>query len=258
MKAVPAVLEAGKGPRVLVFLHGIGGGKEGWQASLDHFAALGWRALAWDMPGYGDSASIDPWDFPGLADALRRLLDAAAVDRAVLVGHSLGGMVALEAWTTMPQRIRAMVLAASSPAFGNADGEFQRQFLAQRLAPLDQGRTMADVAAPLIPSMAGPGADPAGIALARTLMSRIPPATYRAALQALVRFDRRGALPGIHVPVLCLAGEHDRTAPPQVLRRMAEKIPGAACAEMPGAGHLLNFERPAEFNAALEAFLTRL
>ncbi|MBL8490434.1 MAG: alpha/beta fold hydrolase, partial [Rhodocyclaceae bacterium] len=138
------------------------------------------------------------------------------------------------------------------------EGEFQRQFLAQRLAPLEQGRTMADVAALLIPAMAGPGADPDGIALARTLMSRIPPASYRAALQALVRFDRRGLLPGIRVPVLCLAGGHDRTAPPQVLRRMAEKIPGAAFAEMADAGHLLNFERPAEFHGALEAFLTNL
>ncbi|HNH34566.1 MAG TPA: alpha/beta fold hydrolase [Rhodocyclaceae bacterium] len=258
MTAVPAYLEAGKAARVLVFLHGIGGGKEGWQRSLEHFAGRGWRALAWDMPGYGGSAALHLRDFVGLAAALERLLDAAAVDRAVLVGHSLGGMVALEAWARMPSRIEAMVLAATSPAFGSTDGEFQRQFLAQRLAPLDQGRTMAEVAAPLIPSMAGPGADPEGVALARTLMSRIPPASYRAALQALVRFDRRAVLPEIRVPVLCLAGEHDKTAPPQVLRRMAGKIPGAVCAEIPGAGHLLNFERPAEFHAALEPFLNKL
>ncbi len=255
MTGTPAFIEAGQGPRSLVFLHGIGGGKEGWRASLDHFAGLGWRTIAWDMPGYGGSAAIDPCDFPGLAAALERLMDTAAVERAVLVGHSLGGMVALEAWAHMPGRIGAMVLAATSPAFGNTDGEFQREFLARRLAPLEQGRTMADVAGPLIPSMAGPGADPEGIALARTLMSRIPPDSYRAALLALVRFDRRELLSGIRVPVLCLAGENDRTAPPQVLRRMADKIPGAAFAEMPGAGHLLNFERPAEFNAALEAFL---
>ncbi len=258
--AVPVWAEAGSaraGQAALVFLHGIGGGKQGFADQLDFFAAQGYRALAWDMPGYGDSALIAPYDFDGLAQALWRMLDQAQVARAVLIGHSMGGMVAQQAWTQHPERIAALVIAASSPAFGNASGDFQSQFVAQRLAPLEAGQTMADVARAVIPGMLAPGYQGAGRDLAQRCMAAVPPASYRAAIQALVRFEQRAALPTICVPTLCLAAEHDQTAPPEVLRRMAEKIPGAQFAVLPAAGHLLCFEQPEAFNHAIHSFLSQ-
>jgi 3-oxoadipate enol-lactonase len=255
--AVPDALEAGvrgKAP-TLVFLHGIGGGSAGWAPQLAHCAQQGRHALAWDMPGYGRSPMIHPYDFPGLARALERLLDQHALDRAVLIGHSLGGMVALQAWTQMPQRIHALVLAATSPAFGHGSGDFQQQFLAQRMAPLDAGRSLADVAQTLVPAMMGPAPDPQAQARAQACMGAIPAASYRAALHALVTFEQRAALPTVTVPTLCIAGAHDRTAAPSVMQRMASKIPGARYAEMPDAGHLLNFEQPDAFNRLVGDFL---
>ncbi|PUE12243.1 alpha/beta fold hydrolase [Limnohabitans sp. T6-20] len=254
--STPAFTDVGSPQHpAVVFLHGIGGGRQGWAPQQAHVAALGWRSLAWDMPGYGDSAMIDPYDFAHLARALWQMLDAAHIQQAVLVGHSMGAMVALQAWTQAPERIRAMVLAASSPAFGNSDGDFQKQFLAQRLAPLEAGKTMADIADRLIPSMVAPGSTAPALAHAREGMSSIAPDTYRAALHALVQFEQRAALPTITVPVLCLAAEHDRTAPPAVMERMAQKIPGARYACLAGAGHLLQYEQPEAFNAELEKFL---
>ncbi len=254
---LPTCVEAGvRGHRpTLVFLHGIGGRAWGWQDALEHFAGQGWHALAWDMPGYGDSPAIDGLDFDHLADALEALLAHAQVPRSVLIGHSLGGMVALQAWVRHPQRVAGLVLAGSSPAFGHGSGDFQTRFLADRLAPLEAGQTLADIAARLIPAMAGPGVSPEALARAQACMASITPAGYRAALQALVQFEQRAALPTIRVPTLCLAGEHDRTAAPAVVRRMADKIPGAAYAEMPGAGHLMNFEKPEAFAAVLSSFL---
>ena len=252
----PAFTEMGLPPQpAVVFLHGVGGGRHGWAAQQAHVAALGWRSLAWDMPGYGDSDRVTPYDFAHLAQALWQMLDAAHIHQAVLVGHSMGAMVALQAWTQSPERIRAMVLAASSPAFGHSDGDFQQQFLAQRLAPLDSGKTMADIADRLIPSMVAPGSTAPALALAREGMAAIAPDTYRAALRALVQFEQRAALPTITVPVLCLAAEHDRTAPPAVMERMAQKIPGARYACLAGAGHLLQYEQAQAFNAELEQFL---
>jgi pimeloyl-ACP methyl ester carboxylesterase len=246
----------------VVFLHGVGGGRHGWAAQQAHVAALGWRSLAWDMPGYGDSPVVTPYDFAQLAQALWQMLDAAHIDQAVLVGHSMGAMVALQAWTQKPERIRGLLLAASSPAFGNSDGDFQKQFLAQRLAPLEAGKTMGDIADRLIPSMVAPGStDPAmkpALVLAHQSMSAVPPDTYRAALHALVQFEQRVALSTITVPVLCLAAEHDRTAPPAVMDRMAQKIPGARYACLAGAGHLLQYEQAEAFNAELEKFLKDL
>ena len=103
--------------------------------------------------------------------------------------------------------------------------------------------------------MLAPGAAAATVAAAQALMAGVPEPTYRSALAALLAFDRRAALPHITVPTLVITGEHDRTAAPDVARRMAERIPGACLLTVPDAGHLLPMERPATFNAALLAFL---
>ena len=81
-------------------------------------------------------------------------------------------------------------------------------------------------------------------------------ATYRAALKTIVAFDRREALAQIHVPTLLLAAEHDRTAPPDMMQRMARRIGSRAqyvC--LADAGHIANVEAPAAFNAAVLRFL---
>ena len=82
-----------------------------------------------------------------------------------------------------------------------------------------------------------------------------PEATYRAAVQCLVTFDERANLAAIKVPVLCLAAEHDRNAPPPVLEKMAAKIPGARYVCLPGLGHMPNLEAPQAFDAAIFNFL---
>jgi pimeloyl-ACP methyl ester carboxylesterase len=207
------------------------------------------------MPGYGESPSIEPYDFDGLADVLAALMDAHGLQKAVLVGHSLGGMVALQMWARHPGRVAGLVLAASSPAFGHGSGDFQQAFIAQRLAPLEAGKSMAEVAAGLIPTMVAPGYQGPGLAQALACMGSITPSAYKAALGALVRFEQRAALPTITVPTLCIAGEHDRTASPTVVQRMAEKIPNAQYQCLPDAGHLMTFEQPARFADALLPFL---
>jgi pimeloyl-ACP methyl ester carboxylesterase len=98
---------------------------------------------------------------------------------------------------------------------------------------------------------------PAGLALAHACMSAVPPSTYRASLNVLVKFEQRAALPTINVPTLCLAGEHDKTAPPEVLRRMAQKIKEAEYECLEGVGHLMSFEQEAPFHAAVLNFLSR-
>lgn len=242
----------------LVFLHGIGGRASSWGPIQQACASAGHSSLAWDMPGYGDSPLIAPYDFGGLADALAALMDAQGLPQAVLVGHSLGGMVALQMWARHPQRVAGLVLAASSPAFGHGSGDFQQAFIAQRLAPLEAGRSMADVAEGLIPTMVAPGFDGPGLAQAKACMGSITPAAYKAALGALVQFEQRAALPTIQVPTLCIAAEHDRTAAPTVVQRMADKIPNAQYQCLNGVGHLLTFEQPDRFADALLSFLRSL
>jgi pimeloyl-ACP methyl ester carboxylesterase len=235
-------------------LHGIGGGHLAFAPQLETFATEGYRAVAWDMPGYGNSAPIEPYTFKGLAEcciALIEALQGADGGPVVLLGHSMGGMVAQEVVARRPDLVRKLVLSGTSPSFGKPDGEWQRRFIAERSAPLDAGKSMHELADLLIPQMVGTGHLPEGVRLATHCMSQVPQATYRRALEALLTFDRKDNLKNILCPTLIVAGEQDRNAPPAVMKRMAESIRDADYVELKGIGHLANLEAPDEFDAAV-------
>jgi pimeloyl-ACP methyl ester carboxylesterase len=260
---LPAYSEAGRGEVAVLLLHGIGGGRAIWQGpggdggTWRALAAAGFRAVAIDLPGYGESAALGPPDLDSLVAGVRAVMAELAAARTVLVGHSMGGMVAQELVARDPRGVDALVLACTSAAFGAPGGDWQARFVAERLAPLDAGQGMAGMAAALVPGMVSPGAAPGSAEFAAGVMARVPEATYRSALRAIVAFDRREALARIAMPTLLLAGEHDRTAPAAVMQRMAQRIPGAAFVTLADAGHIANVEQPAAFDAALLDFLHR-
>jgi len=256
-----AHLRWGGGERAVVLLHGVGGGRAAWGDSISGtgsvLAEAGFMAIAVDLPGYGESPSIEPYDMNGLATAVVALIDSLGVPRCALVGHSMGGMVAQELMAHAPGRVQALVLSATSAAFGRPDGAWQAEFLAQRLAPLDAGGGMAALAPGLALGMASPTAPHDAVARAAVLMSAVPEATYRRALKAIAGFNRRELLGDLHLPVLCLAGEHDRNAPPKVMQQMAARIAGSEYLCLAGVGHLANIEAPGPYNHALVDFLVR-
>jgi len=241
----------------LLFLHGVGGGHAAWNRQVPYFAALGYRAHAWDQPGYGGTALVDPYDLEQVCGVLQRLIESLGGEPVVLVGHSMGGFVAQEAYARFPQLIRALVLGFTSPSFGGGSSEFVDKFIAARIGPLDEGCSMAEVAARLLPSMRGSKSQPEGVAHAERVMGAIPPATYRKAVQLLTTFDRRAQLPAITLPVLLVAGSEDRVAPANVMQRMAQKIQGADFVLLEGCGHLGPMDQPEPFNEALRGFLER-
>jgi 3-oxoadipate enol-lactonase len=250
----PTFTVLGDGPTVLM-LHGIGGGHLAFAPQVETLASSGYRAVAWDMPGYGHSAPIEPYNFKGLAQSCIALIESLQCGDVALVGHSMGGMVAQEVMARRPELVNKLVLSSTSASFGKSEGPWQREFIAQRTAPLDAGKTMGDLAEALVPQMIGPGALPEGVRLATQVMGQVPASTYRRALEALVTFDRRAGLPRIAVPTLLLCGEYDRVAPPQVMKKMADAIPGATYFEVKAAGHLLNLEAPEDFDGLLLNFL---
>ena len=235
----------------LLFLHGVGGGHHAWEKQLPYFGGLGYPAHAWDQPGYGHSAIVEPYDLEQVCAALARLVDSLGGEPVVLVGHSMGGLVAQEAYVRHPRLVKALALCFTSPAFAGGNSDFTKQFIAARIGPLDEGRTMADIAAKLIPTMGS------NSQLAEQIMAAVPPDTYRKAVHLLTTFDRRKELADIKVPTLLVAGSEDRTAPPAVMEKMAGKIPGADYVLLEGCGHLGPMDQPDAFNAALLAFLKK-
>jgi len=257
--SLPAFTEAGQGGTAVLLLHGIGGGRSisSNQASgtARAIAQAGFRALALDFPGYGDSVGAP--DMDALVGAVLALADHAAAARTVLLGHSMGGMVAQELVARTSGRVQGLILACTSASFGKPDGAWQAQFVAERLAALDGGLGMHGLADKLVPAMVSPQAPAHARQVAQDIMARVPEATYRTALRAVAGFDRRAALAQISVPTLLLAAEHDRTAPPEVMQRMAARIALSEYVCLAGAGHIANVEAPTAFNAAVVAFLKR-
>jgi 3-oxoadipate enol-lactonase len=238
----------------LVFLHGIGGAARAWRAQVEAFGDR-YRAIAWDMPGYGGSAPLGSVNIATLADALDEFLRQIGAIKPILVGHSIGGMIVQEWLVKNPHGTRAVALVQTSPAFGRADGDFQKQFIEARLGPLDRGETMASLAPTLVKELIGDDPEAAGMDIARDCMASVPEATYRSAMLALLGFDQRKSLKDIKVPTLVLSGTKDKNAPAPMMAKVATYIPSATYIEIEGAGHLVNLERPQTFNAALDKFL---
>jgi 3-oxoadipate enol-lactonase len=239
----------------VVFLHGIGGSARIWAPQVGSFAAAGFRPVALDLPGYGARSPIDHMDFDTVAADVETQISHLGLDRPVLVGHSMGGMVAQTALRRKPRAYRAAVLSGTSPAFGDPTGEFQKKFVADRLGPLDAGRTMAELAPAMVDAISGPAPDPVGRRLAIDTIAATSERSYRAAVHCLVGFDERANLARIGIPLLCLAGEHDRLAPAAMMERMAARIPGARYVCLKGVGHLPNVEAPQAFDVAIFDFL---
>ena len=262
---LPHFIERGTGHTAVLLLHGVGGGHRAFDATLPSLAKAGYRAIAWDAPGYGLSAPLEPFDMPRFAQALLRLIrhirqGAGAhppADRIVVLGHSMGGMIAQEACFVEPAAIDGLVLFATSAAFGKPGGEWQKEFLQSRFAALDAGLGMVGLSRVLVGGMLADGTSEQTRNTATKLMNSVPETTYRAALAAIVTFNRLENLPHIKVPTLCLACAEDKTAPPAVMEKMANKIPNADYRCLANAGHLGNMEQPHAFNAAVLDYLRK-
>lgn len=256
---IPDYSVHGAGGLTIYLLHGAFGAKEYWRSQVEALAGAGYRVVAWDAPGYGISPLPQPYSISTCADALVALIEQTGAARNVLLGHSMGGMIAQRAYEKLGpegrKRISGLVLSATSAAFGNPDGDFQKEFVRQRVAPLDAGKRIekflpAGIRRMMAPSASGPVVD-----LVLDTVVHMRAETFRAAISAIAAYEGRDVLPLITCPALCIAGELDTTAPAPVMERMAEKIAGATYAMMAGCGHFGWAEQPDDFNRRLLAFL---
>ena len=244
----------GAGRPALLFLHGLGGDRDSFAPQFERFTRAH-ECVSWTMPGYGSSTPLANLDFAALAAAAVGLLDEFRIDEAVVVGQSLGGMVAQEMAIGHPQRVAGLVLVATTSAFGKPGSRFNEEFLASRLAPMEAGATPADLAVGIVDSIVAEGASEACRAHAVASMGRIDAHGYRRSIECLVTWDGRSRLGEVTAPTLCVAGSEDSNAPVRAVERLASAIGGAESVVIPGAGHLVNLECPDAFNEQLAAFL---
>ena len=255
-----AVDVAGHGPGLpVVLLHGIGGNRSNWREDLPAIAR-GRQVLALDARGYGDSDDYDgDVTVQTLGADVLRVLDAFSLERAVLVGLSLGASVALETAMLAPERTPGLVLIAAAPLLSESLSEAQRQaFIASRQAPLLEGASLEDIAPTVAASLMGPAADAAVRERLEASIAALHRDAYLKTIAASFRYAPTQPLETIACPTLVLHGTADPLVPPSVAQATAAAIPGARLRLLEGVGHLLNFEAPEAFRDALNQFLTAL
>lgn len=245
---------AGSGPPLLL-LHGIGSSSRSFRHQLDDLADA-FDVIAWDAPGYGRSEDpLTPFTLDDLADRAALLLDELDIERAHVLGVSMGGVVAQLVYHRHPSRVRSLVLADTNVGGGALPEPERSARVSQRLEALERlgAPGMAEQRAP---HLVRPDAPAELVAEVTEIMAQIRPAGYRAAAIALGNTDLTARLADIHAPTLVIHGESDGVVPLSSAHQLANEIPRARLVIIPEAGHVANQEQPAAFNAAVRAFLS--
>src|SRR4051795_4676011 len=234
----------------LVLLHGFtqtGASWDGVRAALppERYPDV----LAPDLRGHGAAADARPITF----DAVLRDVAAGAPDRFTLCGYSMGGRLALLFALAHPDRVERLVLIGASPGIANAEERAARRAADAELADAIERHGIADFAARWAALPLWTGQPPEVAAAANAMRLAQDPAGLAAALRGLGTavmsplWDRLGEL---HMPVICAAGERDERYA-GMAERMADRLPSAEVALIPGAGHAAQLEAPGEVAALL-------
>ena len=239
-------------PPTLLLVHGIGSTRAFWDPILPLLRDF--DCVAVDVPGFGDAPAIDaPVTVARLAAALDTALNEPSLGPVVVIGHSLGGMIAQELALRAGDRVRGLVLCNTIPGVTEGAREFNPV-----LADLAESTGSAAVADALLPAMLGPKPlENTDRARERFLadMRAADPASLAAAFRAVVTFDARDRLPELSVRALVIAGEHEGDDADQ--QELADLL-DAHCVFLPGTSHLAPVESPTAFAAEAVPFLARI
>ena len=246
------VWTAGEGSPVL-FLHGLGWDSALWWPFVQRYTATH-RVICPDTRGHGGSdAPPGPYAIAQFAEDMVALLDALGIGRAAVVGLSQGGMTALHMATRSPARVGCLAALATAARVDPATAAaLEDRIVAQREAGPEAA---ARLAARGIFSDAFLDRAPGYLDAFVTWRAAMPLAPLEAATRAGIGHDVTADLPAIAVPTLVVAGGADRLIAPAVTRSIADAVPGARFAELPGAGHMLAVEQPGPLAALLDPLL---
>ena len=208
--------------------------------------------LRYDLRGHGlTDCPPGPYSLVQLAQDLRSLLDHLGIQRAALVGISIGGLIALQFAASHPGAVRALVLADTAARIGSADRWQQRIEAVRReglqaLAPAVLGLWLSESFRANQPTLTrGFG----------NMLTRTPAEGYIACCSTLAESDLSPQLPKIQAPALVLTGEMDAATPPEQGRALAAALPDARFELVPAAAHLPCIEQPERVAAFIRRFL---
>ncbi len=241
---------SGQGDSPLVFINSLGTNLHIWDEVAANFPHV--QTVQYDKRGHGLSdAPPAPYTLRQHSDDLHALLDHLQLDRVVLIGVSVGGMIALDFAARLPNRVEALVLCDTAGKIGDAAGWNTRIDTLERhgidyLVEAILDRWFAPAVA----------AEMRGIG--RNMISRTPLHGYTGTCAAIRDADLRPTFATLTMPTLVLCGAEDSATPPDLVRGLADMLPNATFQQIDNAGHLPGWEQPTAVTAAIRSFLNGL
>jgi len=245
-----AYRDCGVGNPIVVCVHGFYQSSLYWVPVLERMSSVGVRAIAIDLPGFGDSADAPgPYTMEGYADCIAALLDVLSIPQIVLIGGSMGGVVAQHFALRHPERLLRLVLVATGAQTPDPDGSLAKaDTLAQ--SPLSDDALRRTVEGFF--NQQPPDAEKRqyeDVVRAASRMAAVDAARSNARSNTL---DRLG---NIHVPTLILQGRHDRSRTPEHGAFMRTQIADAELVILEQSGHTPQLEEPEVFDSVVIPFV---
>ena len=243
---------AGSGPTI-VLLHGFMGGSGYWQPLIGSWSDA-FDVVAPDLPGFAGSAGEAPCtSIAGMAQRVLTLLDDIGVAEFILIGHSMGGMVAQELAAMAANRVAKLVLYGTGST-GVLPGRFESiQTSISRLRQDGVAATARRIAATWFVA----GSDAPGYAMCLTAGEGTTIEAAAAALEALQGWDGRSQLQRLRMPVLVVAGDRDRSCTPARAFELWEGIDGCELFMLPNCAHAAHLEASELFGMGVRRFMDR-
>jgi pimeloyl-ACP methyl ester carboxylesterase len=235
--------------RTLVFIHGAGLDHSWFGLQSRYFGYHGYNVLALDLPGHGRSAGPALTTVAAIAEWLVKVLDAAKVERASLVGHSMGTLVALECAARQPQRVERIALIATAQPMKVGDA-FLDAAKRDSYDAFDMHTIWGH--APQVPLGGNPNPGMWMYGDTQARLERLAPGVLHADLKASNDYSFAG---GVKCPTLFILGKRDMMTPPRAAKSLQEQIPGAQTVVIDFSGHSLMAEAPDAVLDALIQFL---
>ena len=240
--------EVGAG-QALVLLHGIGSQSVSWLNQLE--TLKGYRLIAWDAPGYGGSEFLksEKPKASDYAEALHAFLDRLLLKDVVIVGNSLGCLMAGAYAAAHPERVRSMILL--DPAAGHAGDESKQR---ERLKQFDElgPEGLAEKRSPLV---VGKNSPREAVELMAWTQRRIRPPGYRQAIHCLVHGNLAEDARRFQKKVLVVCGSEDTVTPPTSCKAVAGAYPRGEFRLLDALGHVPHMEAPQTVNDLIRGFV---
>ena len=238
----------------LMFINSLGSSLQIWDGVIDRLPDR-YRFVRHDKRGHGLSdCPAPPYKMRDHAADVAGLMDALDIDKAVLIGISVGGMIAQDFAAAWPERVAGLVLCDTAAKIGTAE-MWNTRIDTLRAHGMDHLGD-AIVARWFAPAFAE--TDPASYAGHRHMLTRTPLMGYTGVCEAIRDADLTAATRTINAPALALCGAEDLSTTPDMVRGLAELMPNARYQEIAGAGHLPCVEQPEGTAAAIQQFLEEI